>query len=78
MYFPLVANRLHIPEIFDAMNYQRINDFLECNNNYNEDEVRMFYAGLKGKFKGCKFKLSMGNKVYTMDRKMWEDMFNIR
>lgn len=76
-YSPLLAGRMHIPEIVERINFQGIDVFLDCTTEYNEDLVKLFYTGVDGKFVGFKFACNIGNRVIEVNDDVWKSLFEI-
>lgn len=55
---------------------QRLGSFLSCKDDYHDDFIRAFYAGLES-FKGCTFKVCLGTNWYKFDMGDWMIVFSI-
>lgn len=77
VYFPLVVERMRIPDVVERLNVQRIDLFLECTTKYNEDLVKLFYTDVVGNFECYEFKYNIGNRVLEVNDDVWKSLFKI-
>ena len=63
---------LHLPELIDLIRFQKLHNFLECKDKYNEDLVRIFFAGVQGNFEDFEFRYRMNNKNYMISSHVWK------
>ena len=64
----------HLDFISDLIAFQGLQPFFACSNKYNEDCVRLFYAGIKEKFEGSVFRYRSDNKFFMVTSHVWKDL----
>ena len=70
------AFHLHLNDVVELLNAQKLGSFLTTKDDYHEDFIRAFYAGLQSG-KGYMFKCSIGVRTYTFEVADWETVFQI-
>lgn len=73
---PITVGCLDIPNVVKLVEHQHIDYFLQLNQDYNEDLIRVFYSGLHD-MQCSIFKFSIGNKVYQFINDLWKSLFGI-
>lgn len=70
------AIHLHLNEVVELLHAQRLGSFLSTKDDYHEDFIRAFYAGLQPG-RGYLFRCSIGVRTYTFEASNWETVFQI-
>lgn len=70
------AHRCDITEVCDLVDAQRLGSCLTCKDNYHENFIRAFYAGLES-CKGCTFTVCLGTNRYKFYMGNWMIVFDI-
>ena len=76
-FYKLTAERMHLVEILNLLQYHGIVKFLECNAKYSEDLVRVFYTCLHDKFRGQKFHSRIGTRKVSFKSDVWNKYFDL-
>lgn len=71
-----VVNEIHIPQLDECVNFQRIKYFLQLSQEYNENSEHVFYVGLHRR-RDIEFTFCMGGVEYQFMKEMWQTMFGI-
>lgn len=67
---------LHLNDVVELLHAQRLGSFLSIKDDYHEDFIRAFYAGLQSG-RGYMFRCSIGVRTYTFEATDWETVFQI-
>ena len=62
---------LHITDVCDILDAQQLGSFLNVREDYHEDFIRAFYAGLETN-KGWCFKVKIGTRRYVFEAIDWK------
>ena len=71
--YKMTLNRLHLPEVVELLDFQKIFSFLELDANYNEELVKLFYVGIQGQFDDFTFSYKIDNKVVKVNNNVWRE-----
>src|ERR1044072_9754023 len=67
----------HLDFISDLIAIQGLQPFFAYSNKYNEDCVRLFYAGMQESFKGPVFRYRIDNKFFMVSSHVRKDHLNL-
>jgi hypothetical protein len=76
-FYRLEAERMHLPEVLSLLQHQGLINFLECNTQYSEDLVRVFYSGLHENFRGHKLSSKVGSTKVSVKSNFWNKYFDL-
>lgn len=72
--YGLTLSRLRLPEVVDLLRHQKLIPLLQCDTEYNENLVKLFYASLVGNFEGSSFTFSVQNNKISVGPRMWQEI----
>lgn len=72
--YGLTLSRLRLSEVVELLRHQKLIPLLQCDTEYNDNLVKLFYASLMGNFEGSSFSFTVqNNKIYVGPR-MWQEI----
>jgi hypothetical protein len=76
-FYKLTAERMQLARIVGLLQHQGFLNFLECNSQYSEDLVRVFYSGLHENFRGHKLSSKVGSAKVSVKSNFWNRYFDL-